>query len=56
MIVPINGDLRCKQCGKKLASALKGRVAIVCPRCSVYNTFETDLTNESESALIEEVS
>ena len=48
MIVPINGDLRCKRCDKKLGSELKGRVSIVCPKCSVYNTFEAGLDKSSK--------
>lgn len=51
MIVPINGDLRCKKCGKKLGSELQGRVAIVCPKCSVYNIFDTGYTSHKLTAL-----
>lgn len=43
-------DLRCKKCGKKLGAGLEGRVAIVCPRCGVFNQFEgLGLTNTTVS-------
>ena len=32
-------DLRCRKCGKKLGADLEGKVAIVCPRCGVFNQF-----------------
>jgi len=35
-------ELRCKGCNKKLGEELVGRVAIVCPRCKRYNTFDTN--------------
>ena len=42
-------ELRCKKCGKKLGADLIGEVAIVCPRCGVYNSFESVLTNAPNS-------
>ena len=36
-------DLRCKNCNKKLGADLHGKVAIVCPKCGVYNNFENTL-------------
>lgn len=37
-----NNHLRCDNCKKKLGEELTGRVAIVCPRCKRFNTFDTD--------------
>ncbi len=38
-MIDSHGFLRCDNCGKKLASELKGEVKIVCPRCKTFNAF-----------------
>lgn len=35
----MNNELRCKQCGKKLAANLEGKIEIVCPKCHHFNSF-----------------
>ena len=37
------GELRCDNCGKKLAMNLQGRVEAVCPRCKHFNVFENEI-------------
>ena len=36
-----DGNLKCKGCNKKLGDTLNGSVEIVCPRCGVFNKFDS---------------
>ena len=39
-------DVRCSNCGKKLAENLDGKVEIVCPRCHMFQKYECKYQKE----------
>ncbi|MFV0600238.1 MAG: Com family DNA-binding transcriptional regulator [Brachymonas sp.] len=42
-------DIRCSQCGRKLAEGLFVRLSIKCPRCLAINEFTTESASECPS-------
>jgi phage FluMu protein Com len=34
-------EIRCKKCNKLLGKQLEGSVDVVCPRCGVFNHFDS---------------